>query len=981
MNSQSQTSEQLMLLPYGEDPCLALAQRLLQDHVSELPRLEKVIVLLPGASEAPRLRHILLKQAAERGYPALLGPQIMAWRTWLNRYPISDKSTTSTYRRELILIEALRQHEDLFGGANLWALADSLLTLFDELTLNHIGLPVKLDDFSRLLANAYGLQQRTLDAQNREAQLVHTLWNAWHQELATRNVIDTKTRTLLQLSASLRDNNGERIYLLAPDITGAAETEWLGQMMAGNKVTLLLHGHYRGKPPRPYHPESPLHRLLCALGGEHCRRTADNDYSLLLDTLFDNSGEQNQTLRERALAFADAVPKSPLAGRLNIFSAQSNEDEARAVELQVRRWLLQGRQRIGIVTENRRLARRVRALLERAGISLEDAAGWALSTTSAAAILEHWLQCVEEDFPYRAMLDLLKSPFFCAPQAREEHLSAVYRLEQDIVLHENIGQGLNRYQQHIAYRQQRLPTDMAEYLQPAALLLERLEQSSEPLVKASRGEKTDTTKLLDLLHQSLEQSGILPQLANDAAGMRLLEELQKMRQAISEERMAMDWLEFRSWLGRSLERYTFQPPTNGQVVSLVGLSQSPLAHFDALILAGVEREFLPGSPATTPFFNDAVRRELGLGSGEELLAERFYHFRRLLEAAPVVLLTHRKHTHDEEVTPSPWLELLQSFHQLAYSHPLADNELEQLLGLNECEVVQRDRSLPSLSVMPQPSLPESLLPARYSASAYQQLMNCPYQFFAGRGLGLSPPEVIREALEKSDYGERVHRCLEALHGDVPGVPGPYTGNWESRHRERAIALLREISQAVFARDLEDNFLHRGWLQRWQEKIPAYIDWQIERATQWRVIEVELQREQAFANTTLHGRLDRCDSDGTQLAIVDYKTGKWAAEEDVLSGEAVQLPFYALLAEGYGQPVGRVEYLALDEMTVSGKVVLEEDTLFELSQATGKRLAELREQMASGVALPAWGDSKTCSYCQMSGVCRRQAWEDYNKKGG
>ncbi|MCW8994002.1 MAG: PD-(D/E)XK nuclease family protein, partial [Gammaproteobacteria bacterium] len=722
--------------------------------------------------------------------------------------------------------------------------------------------------------------------------------------------------------------------------------------------------------------EAPLRQLLHTLQIEPRDCSADDDYSRMLDSIYHAGEGEELPLRERAARFAANVPAAPFAERLRIHGADSDEEEAHAVELQVRRWLLEGHRQIGIVTENRRLARRVRALLERAGISLEDAAGWALSTTSAAAILERWLQCVEENFPYRAMLDLLKSPFFTTEQEREVHLGQVYRIEQDVVLHENIGSGIERYRQHLRYRQQRLPPELGEQLQAPARLLGRLQQAAAPLQRRVHHRESDAAELLALLQQSLEALGITAQLSDDAAGMRLLEELQKMQQAVGHETVRMDWLAFRNWLGRSLERYNFRPPAGDRAVSLSGLSQTPQARFDALIIAAVEREHLPGTPAATPFFNDAVRCELELPTTEEQLAQRYYHFRRLLEAAPRVLLTHRRQHDGETIAPSPWLELLQAFHQLAYGSSLEASELRRLLADPNSQVVQRQRPLPPPGQRPQPALAAALIPCRYSASAYQQLLDCPYQFYAARGLGLAPPESIREALEKSDYGERVHRCLQAFHGDVADLPGPYTGLWQEGRRAEAITLLETISKAVFARDLEDNFLHRGWLQRWLQRIPAYIDWQMVRAGTWRVTSVEqqVQQEQALSGITLHGRLDRSDSDGAQQAIIDYKTGQTPRDEDVLAGEAVQLPFYVLLAQRPQQPVARVEYLALDGDKVEGKGVLEEPQLGELTHAVGARLEALQRQMLDGAGLPAWGDEKTCQYCQMGGICRRQAWE-------
>ncbi len=980
MNSQGFSKEQLQLLPYGDDPLEVMAHTLLQAHRNALPRLEHVTVLLPDIGAAARLRDILLTQASTLGYPALLGPHIQSWQEWLNRQQLDNATLISDYRRELILLDALRQHAELFGTGNLWALTDSLLTLFDELTLNRVGLPRDIDDFTRRIASGYGLTELNVEAMDREAHLVHTLWHAWHDELHERGLIERNTRHLLQLSASAEThlNGQENIYLLSPLSASRAEREWLATMLQSGRLTLFLHGHSkpRANPLPTYHPEAPLQQLLTALSVDRIQCESEHSYSRFLDSVYSTVPECDAPLRERATAFAAEVPDDPLADRLFIHGANSDEEEARAVELQVRRWLLDGHRRIGIVTENRRLARRVRALLERSGIHLEDAAGWALSTTSAAAALERWLQCVEEDFPYRAMLDLLKSPFFIEDSLREEHLASVYRLEQDIVLHENIASGIERYQQHLAFRQQRLPDELAEQLQSVSLLLARLQQAAAPLSqRVTRGE-SDAGELLLLVQKSLEQLGLVHQLEADAAGMRLLEELQKMHQAVSHEKTAMDWVAFRSWVGRTLERYNFQPPATTQSVMLSGLSQTPLARFDALVIAAVEKEHLPGTPPATPFFNDSVRRELGLPTADTHLAERYYHFRRLLECAPHILLTHRRQHDGEEIAPSPWLELLQAFHQQAYGGTLVDKALNGLLANPQSLMVQRQLSLPPRSRMPQPALQPALIPSRYSASAYQQLMDCPYQFFAARGLGLAAPEAIREALEKSDYGERVHRCLQAFHGNVAELPGPYSGSWEAKRRDDAIQLLNEISEAVFAKDLEDNFLHRGWLQRWVAQIPAYIDWQMERAECWRVAEVEQQveQQQAVAGVSLHGRLDRCDTNGEQLAIVDYKTGQSPDFEEVLSGEAIQLPFYALLAETSEQKVERVEYLPLDERKVAGKSVLEEQALWDLSHDVGQRLGILQKQMHEGVGLPAWGDELTCGYCQMSGVCRRQAWE-------
>ena len=67
--------------------------------------------------------------------------------------------------------------------------------------------------------------------------------------------------------------------------------------------------------------------------------------------------------------------------------------------------------RIGVIVNDRTVARRARALLERAGVLVRDEAGWPFSTTSAATAIGRWLDVVSGDAYHRDLLDLLKLPF------------------------------------------------------------------------------------------------------------------------------------------------------------------------------------------------------------------------------------------------------------------------------------------------------------------------------------------------------------------------------------------------------------------------------------------------------------------------------------------------------------------------------------------------------------------------------------------
>ncbi|HFE32012.1 MAG TPA: DNA helicase, partial [Gammaproteobacteria bacterium] len=669
-------SPSLLLLPYNEDPLRHLATRIIEDNRGQLPRLTDCVVLLPSPQAGQRLRRLLLTEAEAAGHAALLGPTIDTLPHWIGQQSPSPRPVLSEHQRELMLVEALINHKYLYGEGNPWTLAQSLLTLFDELGATHVELPESLEAFLDTLGSAYGPSTTQHQSLFGEAKLVHTLWQAWRQEMHDNGVIDRHTDYTLKLAHSrdqLPDNR--RFYLAGLSRLSSAEAQWLALLLSAGRATLILQG---ANPPdeSAYHPDAVSRRLLQQLDLPAAPAPTGSELSHCLDCAFSNEATP---LAVRARDFAQRVPHSPLADTLGLIEAGNAEKEAQAIDVQVRLWWQAGKRRIGIVTENRRLARRVRALLERSGLALQDAAGWALSTTSAAAALERWLETVEEDFAHQPLLDFLKSPFLLPERERDELLSCVYRFEQGVVLKENIARGMGRYRQHLRYRQHRLTAELAAEYDDIYSLLEIIEAAALPLRQLMDQRPHAPHTYLNALQDSLAQLGLATSLANDAAGQRILEELHAMQTACAGSALEMRWNEFRAWLGRTLERFNFQPPAQNGQVQLMSLAQASLLRFDALIIAGAEAEYLPGANPGSPFFNDGVRQALGLPGHKQILAERFQQFRSLLEAADAILLTRRREQDGEEVVASPWLERLQSFHQLAYGQRLLNQPLAALI--------------------------------------------------------------------------------------------------------------------------------------------------------------------------------------------------------------------------------------------------------------------------------------------------------------
>jgi len=869
-----------------------------------------------------------------------------------------------------MLVEALKQHPDVFSGSNPWQISASLVSLFDELTLNRVNIPADLKTFTDCLKTAYGIEDQLPEPLGMEATIVHRLWKAWLAQLSAEDMLDPGMSMLQRLAMNQSAQDDHYYYLVGFDSIKGAELEWISTLLDAGRAECIIYQHSQWL-------DDSITPPIRALLQDPANDTPDKPASRCLNSIFQAGASPTG---ERAKTFAESCPVSPLRGNIAIFPANSAEQEARAIDLQVRQWLLEDKQPIGIVTEDRRLARRVRALLERAGITLQDTGGWALSTTSAAAALERWLETVEEDFAHQPLLDVLKSPFVFPDDDREQLGNTVYRLEQDIILHENIARGLERYRHHIDFRLQRLTTSWTqESAEQLHQLLNQLDQAADPLREYLGEPRTRPALLLEALRDSLIIIGIWTSFESDPAGQRIIQEWQLLYDAAQNSTIDMSWIEFRAWFGTALERHDFRPATSNSPVLLLNLQQAQLGQFEALVIGACDREYLPATPAKSPFFNDPVRHDLGLPVWPERYQLQLHRFRRLQESAPEVLLTWHREDNGETRLPSPWLEVIQTFHQLAWQDDLVCHALEVLLnhpatrvaGINKLPVPRPDH-------YPAPVLPTALLPATLSVSAHRHLIDCPYRFFAAYGLKLKPREAVKEALEKAEYGSLVHQALEIFHTGRAGYPGPAGKMLAGENRSQAIALLEQVSDKVFSTRLEDNIEHRAWLRRWRVLIPEYIDWQIKHQAAWSFASAEQEGETELTpGRVLKGRVDRIDSNPSGIAILDYKTGAMPKQDEVNRGEAVQLPSYALLTKTLPS---RVEYLQVDGNVRSG-ASLEAEELTTLAGAVKQRLVSVLESLEAGTPLPAWGDVQSCRYCEMDGLCRQQAWLETPRKAG
>lgn len=860
-----------------------IARQILNARDTSIQDLRNLVVILPNFHVAQPLAQALMR--AGQG-SALLLPKMLTLNEWAQSIAIESPEVTDR-QRSAMLYQLLRDNK-WFDQADLWSMTQELLALFDELTYSLKTLSADADEFVAAVEQAY--QVRKNNTLQLEARLVFELWHA----MQSGEELD-KARVYQLRLAKLAERASQPLFVLRT-------SDW-------NSLEQLLLAQYAAK----------AELVVCDL-----REMVKGSLSVVSQAL--------------TPILSNYIP--PLGDKLRFFAATSLEQEARAAAMQVRLWLQQGKRDIAIVAQDRVVARRMRALLERAEVLITDETGWTFATLSVSTVLDRWLTALQSDFYHHDLLDLLKSPFIFADTASSERKAAVYQLEQ-LLRKQGVVAGLEKFIA-VAEHEVVLHQPLARLRQATALL--------------EQDKKKTLAEWLGALRESLHVLGIDTGLQQDDAGIQLLDALETWQQELETDTGRYRFTEWRRWLAQQLDTQTYRDSSIDSTVRFTHLAATRWRAFDAVLLLGCDSNHLPSVADGGRWFNDAVRGSLNLPTRSTHAARQRDDLLALLTLNDCVLVTWQKDRNGEAGLLSPYLEMLRDSHELAYGDDLSEHELHAYL------VAEESRTVELLPVaQPAPRVEKDTVPASISISGYNSLVACPYQFYARYILRLNELDEVQEGIEKRDYGERVHDILQRFHERFSQVSDHPADELE--------VALRQISEEVFADLLQQDFAARAWLARWFTALPAYIEWQTENETQgWRYAESESAFNWPLEGVRLRGRIDRLDVKGEEKRVLDYKTQSDQILRNKLRepGEDVQLACYA-----YAHEAADAAFVSIENGKV--KLVEPKENMPELAQLNAERLVQVMEKIRGGAGLPANGVDAACGYCEMRGVCRKGEW--------
>lgn len=637
---------------------------------------------------------------------------------------------------------------------------------------------------------------------------------------------------------------------------------------------------------------------------------------------------------ERGLSLPLAMAANRVGDPIALHSCADAQDEAQRAAACVLAEIAAGHTPVALVAQDRVLTRRISAYLQGAGLPVRDETGWRLSTSHAAARLVAVLRACSPRASTDDVLDALKH----MPCWRADQVNALER----------------------RWRRDEVATWAAVCASEKQLAA--LPDGLVTCFDALQAPRGLADWLRDLAGQ-LRRWGLWDQLATDRAGQAVLRALW-----LPDEGTAVhaDWLlaatrklslsVFTSWVRDVLEAANFVPLSPpGAPVVVLPMAQMLARPFGAVVAAGCDDVHLSAAPEPPGQWTPDQRSLLGLPGREALASSARAAWDQLL-CQPRVHVLWREHEGDEPVLPSPWVVQAMQAQPRSGQGNAADPRVPRALTA-------------TVLAPPQPSAP-GLLPTSLSASAYSDLRECPYRFFALRQLGLGELPELDDAPDKRDMGNWLHRVLKAFHEQrsEPRELGEDRAAIDTLASQVASEMGLDAAAFLPFRatwpSLREGYL--GWLHGYEER-PGQAGPRFDVA--------EVDREATLGRWRIRGQLDRIDRqpspEGAMAVVIDYKTETRASTEERIKHpmEDTQLAFYAALLP---EETLRAAYLSLGE-GAAGAAWLEQTEVLAARDALCDGLPHDMDRVAAGAPMPALGEGRACDFCAARGLCRKDFW--------
>jgi len=578
---------------------------------------------------------------------------------------------------------------------------------------------------------------------------------------------------------------------------------------------------------------------------------------------------------------------------MSILALDNLDHEARAIAIAAREAVEHGH-KVGVISPDRDLARRIKVELERFNIIIDDSAGMPLTHSPAGRLLRQLLAALKSNFKPVDLIALFANRNFTLGYDRAE----VSRMREMLDLSVLRGaRGLNGIagikqliRKNVAGEMDRTPRRLsADEGDQLSTLLDKLESACR-VICDENGPKWDLAALSRNIPTLIEHisSTVTGQNAQLLGHQELLQWASELTQT-SRFTSSTSPHDIIASINLLMQNVTVRPPeTTRQDVQIWGRIEARLLDADLMILAGLNEGVWPEIAEPGPWLSRGMKLAIELDPPERKVGLAAHDF-LMAAGSEKTLITYAKRRGSSPADVSRFIQRFEAF--------IGEKQTKKLYQkskyLRELVVPLDMATEAHSSIRPAPTPTADVRPNKLSITEVETLIRDPYAIYAKHVLGLRKLRPLGAAPDAAERGDLIHDVL-----------GKFVEGGHDFMAPEAHDVLMKLAREVYSRldDVEDR--RDIWLRRFATIAEHVVAYERERNDT-----VKQRFAERFGNVslpigsndfTLFGFADRVDILKDETAeLIDFKTGSIPQAKQMREFFSPQLPMEAVISKHHG----------------------------------------------------------------------------------
>lgn len=434
----------------------------------------------------------------------------------------------------------------------------------------------------------------------------------------------------------------------------------------------------------------------------------------------------------------------------------------------------------------------------------------------------------------------------------------------------------------------------------------------------------------------------------------------------------------RNLVGRNAVPFKGEPL---QGLQIMGPLETRALDFDNLVILSCNEGVFPRHNSSESFIPPELRKGFGLPTHEYQDALWAYYFYRLIQRCENVWLVYNTSVQQKmnSCEESRYIKQLELHFGVKIHRYVAKSTILEAKDTTEIAKTQEDIAI--------------LKNTRLSATALQQYLSCPVQFYYSKIKKLTNEDEVNETLDAGLIGSVLHESIEEIYSGKARISKDFLSECLKKE-SYAEVVRRHIMDNLKCLEISGrNLIYESLIRRYVRQILLTDKKLLEKKNldSFRILKLEKKETDVIGGLKFIGIMDRVDSfeDGV-IRVVDYKTGSvkdsdiqiddenayevaeaaFGEDNDKRPKIAIQLYLYDVLIRKAHktEAIENVIYQTTSLFSEGIKSAPMNDTFVK---EMGTRLEEcLKGLLDIDKPWTKTAHAKTCSYCDFKDICGR-----------